>query len=64
MLFPLLPEGLECLVVALEQVCSVELWGACYLEMYLVVVDLEEVAVEEVAVEVVVVVANNSAEVG
>jgi hypothetical protein len=32
--------------------------------MYLVVVDLEAVAVEEVAVEVAVVVANNSAKVG
>jgi hypothetical protein len=63
MLFPLLPEGLDCLVVALEQVCSVELWGACYLEKHLVVGDLEVVGVEEVGVEVVVV-ANNSAKVG
>jgi hypothetical protein len=64
MLFlPLLPGGLDCLVVALDQVCSVELWGGCYLEKHLVVVDLEEVAVEEVAV-VVVVVANNSAKEG
>jgi hypothetical protein len=75
MLFlPLLPGGLDCLVVALDQVCSVELWGGCYLEKHLgvmeVVVDLEAVAVEEeeVAVEevavVVVVVANNSAKEG
>jgi hypothetical protein len=53
MMFHLLPERLDCLVMALEEICSVEFGWACDLKNNLLV------HLEAVAVEVVVWIPNN-----